>query len=136
MRHLLKSALASLCLAAPAAAQPVTVQFSCDIGGVPAPMRMTVEYQQAFGMSESFRGDISGVFPTGVNIYTSGTIEGQGVGYSFSGANQFADFVEYPSYSRFRVQWVLDGPNNGLWVIVNPFGEGPTRYFCVFQGLG
>ncbi|MEX0287008.1 MAG: hypothetical protein AB3N23_20590 [Paracoccaceae bacterium] len=79
------------------------------------------------------RGHITGVFPVGVNVYVAGQMQGQGVGYTFTGVNQFADFVEYPSRNTFRVQWVMDGPRNGLWMIINPHGPGPTRHFCAFQ---
>ena len=134
MPQLIRVLLLTVCLAAPAAAQNVILNLSCNLGGIAAPMLMEVHYQQAFGLSANQRGHISGIFPVGVNVYTAGQMQGQGVTYGFTGTNEFADFTEYPSLNRFRVKWVLDGPNNGLWMIINPFGPGPARHFCAFQG--
>ncbi len=122
-------------LATPASAQNAVLSLSCNLGGVAAPMVMEVHYQQAFGLSQNQRGHISGIFPVGVNVYTAGQIQqGQGVTYGFTGTNEFADFTEYPSLNRFRVKWVLDGQQNGLWMIINPFGPGPAQHFCAYQG--
>jgi len=30
---------------------------------------------------------------------------------------------------------MIDGPRNGVWMKVNPFGQIAT-YFCAFQGIG
>ena len=120
-------------LAAPAPAQEVQLAFSCDLNGAPAQMLMAVHYQQAFDWSQNYKGDISGVFPVGVNVYTAGQIQSATGAYTFTGENDFADFTDLVSGARFRVQWVLDPPRNGVWMKVNPFG-GTTLHFCAFQG--
>lgn len=91
-------------------------------------MTMAVQYQQAFGRRADQRGNISGIFPAGVTVYTSSQV----AGYTFRGENQFADFTAMDGYERFRVHWVLSPRRNGLWMIINPFG-GATRHFCQLQ---
>lgn len=134
---MLRPLLLTLLLLAPlqARAQDVTLQLSCDLNGMAVPMLMAVEYLNSFDYSTTPGGDISGVFPVGTEIHTAGEIQGPGVRYIFTGVNEFADVTEFPSMTRFRVRWVLDGANNGVWMIVNPFGPGPTRHFCAFRSL-
>ncbi len=134
--HLLPKALALTALAAtPAAAQDAMLTFSCDLNGMAVPMAMAVQYVSDTGIAADPRGNISGVFPTGVIVYTAGEVVGPQVRYVFSGQNDFADFTEYPSMNRFRVRWVLDSPRNGVWMVVNPFGPGPSQHFCALNGI-
>lgn len=136
MKHSIVSVLALLvmfCGASPAMAQPINLSLVCNLGGVAAPMQMEVHHQSAYGVSSNARGHISGVFPTGINVYTAGVLQGSNVKYSFTGTNNFADFTEYPSGNRFRVKWILDPQNNGLWMVVNPF-SGASRHFCTYRG--
>lgn len=124
---------ALLGLAGTAEAQVVTLSYMCDLGGAPAQMLMAVEYQNAFNPLYNFKGNISGLFPAGVTIYTAGEVASQTARYSFRGENDFADFTDLTSGERFRVQWVLDAQRNGVWMKVNPFG-GTVTYFCALQG--
>ena len=133
-QFLTAAALAGL-LAAPATAQHRILTFNCDLGGAPAQMQMAVEYQQAFGLSTNQPSNsISGIFPTGVTVYTAGQVVSQVAQYTFRGENDFADFLDHTTGQTFRVQWVLDGANNGVWMKVNPFG-GTTTYFCALAGV-
>ena len=116
-----------------AAAQERTLEYTCDINGAPARMIMVVETISASGINTGVNGDISGVYSVGTRVYTSGQIVSETAGYTFTGENQFADFTSMTGYERFRVQWKLDEPKNGLWAIVNPFGN-PTSYFCAYEG--
>ncbi len=132
-----KPALKSLTLAlaalpSTALAQQATLSYQCDLGGVPAQMVMAVQYQAAFDPLYNFEGNISGLFPAGVTIYTAGEVASQTARYSFRGENQFADFTDLITGERFRVQWVLDAQRNGVWMKVNPFG-GTVTYFCALQ---
>lgn len=121
-----------LCLPLPARAQQLIVSLTCNLDGAPAQMLLAVEYQAAFDPLFNFQGNISGLFPAGVTIYTAGQLQSASAAYTFRGENDFADFLDHGTGQTFRVQWVLDGPNNGLWMKVNPFG-GTTTYFCQFQ---
>ncbi len=130
-----QAALLALITATAAQAQEVRVNFLCDLGGAPAQMAMFVHYQNAFGISVGPTRQISGVFPTGVNVYTAGQVSSHAATYTFRGENQFADFVDHTTGQRFRVEWVLDAGRNGVWMRVNPFGDTAT-YFCAYKGLG
>jgi hypothetical protein len=115
------------------AAQNLMLEYRCDLGGAPARMVMQVQYVNSSGLSirQGAVPSISGVFPTGVLVYTSGEMRSAVAGYSFVGENQFADFTTLGTNERFRVQWVLDPANNGLWMVINPFaGAGAQRHFC------
>jgi hypothetical protein len=132
-----KTVLATMLVGAalPATAQTVTLNYACDLGGAPAQMLMAVEYQNAFNPLHNFQGNISGIFPAGVTIYTAGEVASSNARYSFRGENDFADFTDMITGERFRVQWVLDAQRNGVWMKVNPFG-GTVTYFCALQGAG
>lgn len=125
-------AIALLMLPLPATAQQVVLTYACDLNGVSAEMTMGVEYQQAFDPLHNFRGNITGLFPAGVTVYTAGQVVSPAARYSFRGENDFADFTDLVTGARFRVQWVLDPRQNGIWMKVNPFG-GTTTYFCALQ---
>ena len=120
--------------AAPAVAlaQQVTLTYMCDLGGALAQMLMAVQYQAAYDPLFNFKGNISGIFPAGVTVYTTGEVASNTARYSFRGENDFADFTDMVNGERFRVQWVLDAQRNGVWMKVNPFG-GTTTYFCALQ---
>lgn len=124
---------AFLAAAGSARAQDVVLSLVCDLGGVPAQMTMGVQYQNAFDFSANQRGQISGIFPVGVTVYTAGQVVSPTAQYSFRGENEFADFVGIGTYEQFRVKWVLDAQRNGIWMVVNPFG-GAATHFCAFQG--
>lgn len=48
--------------------------------------------------------------------------------YSIVGENEYADFTDLYTNQRFRVQMIIQGRE--LLMVVNPFGPGPTRYYC------
>jgi hypothetical protein len=105
--------------------------LDCDLNGQIGNMIMDIE---AIGSSGVTWGagpnpDITGVIGTGeYTLYVSGTLQSPNAYYIFSGENQFADFTEVNTYERFRVQWVAE--QDGLIVIVNPFGDAPERHYC------
>ncbi len=107
------------------------VYLDCDLQGEIAKMEMLVEVLGDYGLtwSSGASPDITGVISTGDYIvYTSGTVQSSTGYYTFSGENQFADFVDQYTYDRFLVEWVQE--NNGVWMIVNPYGPGPAQHFC------
>ena len=132
MRHFIRAAVLAL-LPISAQAQQVTLGFQCDLGGAPAQMVMAVQYQQAFNPLHNFKGQISGIFPAGVTVYTAGQVQSANAYYTFRGENDFADFTDGYTNDRFRVKWTLDAARNGVWMTVNPFG-GAVTYFCALTG--
>lgn len=105
--------------------------FDCDLGGVNGVLTMDVEAINATGVvfGAGSNPDISGVIATGGVLYvTAGTVESATASYSFTGENNFADFVDRYSSDRFRVEWIQT--TTGLYMVVNPFGPGPTTYEC------
>ena len=121
-------------LAAPAHAQQVTVvTYMCNIEGAPAQLTAQVQAVSPAGVFMDGAGMFAGSVPTGeVNYYYQGTVISATSRYSFQGENQFADFVDLNTNDRFRVQFVLQGPQ--LLMIVNPFGPGAVQYLCQLQG--
>ncbi len=128
--------LASILLVIPSSAlgQDSVLSFECDLAGTPAQMTMAVEYINSHGITATSNGDISGVFPTGVSVYTSGQVIAENARYSFQGENQFADFSAMNWHERFRVEWHIDATRNGVWLAVNPF-EDTTYHFCSFKEI-
>ena len=124
----------ALGLAAPAQAQQVTVvTYVCNIEGAPAQLTAQVQAVSPAGVFMDGAGMFAGSVPTGeMNYYYQGTVVSATSRYSFQGENQFADFVDLNTNDRFRVQFVIQGPQ--LLMIVNPFGPGPVQYLCQLQG--
>lgn len=107
-------------------------RLDCDLGGVTGALTLDVEAVGASGIvfGSGSSPDITGVIGTGdVTYYTSGEVRSPVAHYVFTGANQFADFTETATFERFRVQWVPTA--EGLDMVVNPFGPGPTQHSCV-----
>jgi len=125
---------ASICLGAPVYAQQVTVvTYLCNIEGAPAQLTAQVQAVSPAGVFMDGAGMFAGSVPTGeVNYYYQGTVVSATSRYSFQGENQFADFVDLNTNDRFRVQFILQGPQ--LVMVVNPFGPGPVQYLCQLQG--
>ncbi len=121
-------------LAEPAQAQQVTVvTYACNIEGAPAQLTAQVQAVSPAGVFMDSSGLFAGSVPTGeVNYYYQGTVVSATSRYSFQGENQFADFVDLNTNDRFRVQFIIQGPQ--LLMIVNPFGPGPVQYLCQLQG--
>lgn len=109
--------------------------FNCDLGGVNGVLTMDVEAINSTGVvfGAGSSPDITGVVATGGVLYvTSGTVESATASYSFTGENNFADFVDRYTSDRFRVEWIQT--TTGLYMVVNPFGPGPTMYDCRSTG--
>jgi hypothetical protein len=108
-------------LATSAQAQPpILLNFTCDLGGVPARLTMEVEV-------------VKDPLPTGdVSYFYQGTLISATGRYSFQGENQFADFVDHLTNERFRVQMIVEGQH--LRMIINPYGPGPTQHLCQLSG--
>ena len=133
-RSLAIGLVSAIGLAAPAQAQQVSVvQYACNIEGAPAQLTAQVQAVSPAGVFMDGAGIFAGSVPTGeVNYYYQGTVVSATSRYSFQGENQFADFVDLNTNDRFRVQFILQGPE--LLMVVNPFGPGPVQYPCQLQG--
>ncbi|MCA8949410.1 MAG: hypothetical protein KDE27_07895 [Planctomycetes bacterium] len=108
--------------------------FDVDLQGVPAELVMEVEVVGNSGVtwSAGSNPEITGVIGTGsYTIYTAGELTSPIAYYVFTGENAFADFTEPATSQRFRVQWIET--QQGMTMIVNPFGPGPVQYDCVLK---
>ena len=126
---------AALVLAASAAqaGQVSVLRFQCDLNGAPAAMVMQIEAVGASGVTYGSgpNAGITGVIPTGdYTLYTAGEVRSQAAYYTFSGQNQYADVIDQTYNQRFRVMWVEDAARGGIWMIINPHGQGPAQHFC------
>ncbi len=138
IRAALLAAAATTLLGAPALANVQTVQFQCDIGGMPATLTAQVETYGATGMvgnTGATGPSIHVIGGQGTNVYYQGTLQSQTANYSFTGEGAYADFTDMGSYARFRVQFDLL-PNGGLVLTANPFGPQPAQYACQPAGGG
>ncbi|MBL4867319.1 MAG: hypothetical protein JKY67_13215 [Pseudomonadales bacterium] len=109
--------------------------LDCDLQGLIGKMVMDVEIISSSGITwgSGPNPSITGVIGTGeYTLYVTGSLQSSNAYYVFNGENQFADFTELNTNERFRVQWVQK--TNGLDMIVNPFGQGPTQHFCEQTG--
>src|SRR6185503_11986161 len=122
--------VSTLCLAVPAQAQrTATVNFVCSIEGAPAQLTAQVEAVNEAGVRIDPSGLFGGSIATGnVNYFYQGALTSATSRYSFTGTNQFADFVDLIANERFRVQMIPQGTQ--LLLIINPQGPGPVRYMC------
>ena len=127
--------VSTLCLAVPAQAQrTATVNFVCSIEGAPAQLTAQVQAVNEAGVWIDPSGLFGGSVATGnVNYFYQGALTSATGRYSFTGTNQFADFVDLITDDRFRVQMIPQGTQ--LVLIINPQGPGPVRYMCQ-QGGG
>ena len=122
-------------LAAPAhAAQVTTVTYLCNIEGAQAQLTAQVQAVNTAGIYLDSSGLFGGSIPTGevMYYYQGSLVSVTGGRYSFQGENAFADFVDLNTNDRFRVQFVVQGPQ--LLMIVNPQGPGPVQYLCQMTG--
>ncbi len=117
-------------LASPLLAQEQgTLTYACQIDGQPGALTARYEVIGGSGITTTPNGDISSVIATGNStIYYHGQLTTPGTRYSFTGENAYADFTDQSTNARFRVQLVTEGDH--LALIVNPFSDQPTRYFC------
>jgi len=134
-RALVAGFLSTVCFAVPAQAQRVAVvQLVCNIEGAPAQLTARVQAVTGAGVFVDASGLFAGSIATGdVNYFYEGSLTSATGRYSFTGTNQFADFVDLTTNDRFRVQMVPQGAQ--LVLIINPQGPGPVRYLCQ-QGGG
>jgi hypothetical protein len=110
------------------------VTYQCNIEGVPAQLTAQVQAVSPAGVFLDSSGRFGGSIATGeVNYHYQGTlISATGGRYSFTGENQFAEFVDLNTSARFRAQMIAQGPM--LLMIVNPHGPGPVQYVCQAAG--
>ncbi|MBT8400003.1 MAG: hypothetical protein KJO98_05965 [Rhodothermia bacterium] len=119
----------------PQATSSARFTYNCDLQGVNGVLTLEIE---AVGSSGIVFGPgstpvITGVIGTVDFIYfTAGELVSPTARYSFTGENDFADFTNTTVPETFRVQFVL--APQGLTLIVNPFGPGPTQVSCVQTG--
>lgn len=109
--------------------------FDCDLNGATAVLTMEVEAINTAGIvfGPGANPDITAVIGTGQVLYvTAGELRSNVALYTFTGENNFADFVDMATFDRFLVQWV--GADDGLTMVINPFGPGPAQHSCVSTG--
>jgi len=125
----------TLSFALPAQAQRVAVvNYVCNFQGAPAQLTAQVQAVTGAGVFVDPSGAFAGSIATGdVNYFYQGSVTSATGRYSFTGTNQFADFVDLATNDRFRVQMIPQGQQ--LLLIINPQGPGPVRYLCQ-QGNG
>lgn len=123
------AAAAALLFCGQALAQQVqTVNYTCNLGGVPAQLVAQVETIADTGVTYNDRG-ITGVIGTGnVKLRYAGQLVSSTARYTFTGEDGFADFVDMTTNDRFIVQFILQG--NQLLLIANPHGPEPAQYLC------
>ena len=126
--------ISTLCLALPAQAQKVAVvNYVCNLEGAQAQLTARVQAVTSAGVFLDPSGLFAGSISTGdVNLFYEGALTSATARYSFTGTNQFADFVDLIANERFRVQFIAQGTQ--LLMIVNPHGPGPVRYMCELRG--
>jgi PQQ-dependent catabolism-associated CXXCW motif protein len=126
--------ISTLCLALPAEAQKVAVvNYVCNLEGAQAQLTARVQAVTSAGVFLDPSGLFAGSISTGdVNLFYEGAVTSATSRYSFTGTNQFADFVDLNANERFRVQFIAQGTQ--LLMIVNPHGPGPVRYMCQQRG--
>lgn len=106
--------------------------LDCDLGGMVGVLTMDVEAISVTGITfgPGPNPDITGVIGTGeVSYVTAGELVSSVAHYIFTGRNDFADFTALDTGERFRVQWLAN--DQGLTMLVNPFGPGPATHDCV-----
>lgn len=118
-----------------AASNRARFSFDCDLNGLVGALTMEIEAINAAGVvfGSGPTPDITGVIGTGGVLYvTSGELVSPTARYVFTGDNQFADFTDLATNARFRVQFVSSP--QGVDLIINPFGPGPTQHACTETG--
>jgi hypothetical protein len=129
-RALAAGVISVICLASPAHAQRVAVvTYICNIEGAQAQLTAQVQAVNSAGVFLDPAGGFGGSIATGdVNYFYQGSLVSQTGRYSFTGTNQYADFVDLGSNDRFRVQLIVQGQM--MLMIINPQGPGPVQYLC------
>ena len=106
--------------------------YDCDLQGVTGVLTLEIEAVASSGIvfGPGPTPVITGVIGTGDLIYhTAGELVSPAARYVFTGENDFADFVNTTYPEQFPVRFV-PAPQ-GLILVVNPFGPGPTQVVCV-----
>lgn len=115
------------------AQQTNVVSFTCNIEGAPAQLTAQVEVVRPAAVFMGSEGKFGGAIDTGeANYYYQGTLTSATSRYTFTGENQYADFIDMATNDRFRVQFIVQGQQ--MLMIVNPFGPGPVKYMCQQAG--
>ena len=132
MRTFVTLLAAAASIATPAAAQAgrvTTINYVCDLGGVPARLTAQVETLQDCGSTQDrYRGAMP--ICTGSKIRYAGQVVSQsGATYRFTGENAYADFSAVGWNERFRVRF--DAQGDYLQMTINPEnGSQATRHMC------
>ncbi|MEM7234419.1 MAG: hypothetical protein AAF517_19730 [Planctomycetota bacterium] len=108
--------------------------YDCDLQGMNAELTLEIEAisQAGIVLGSGPRPQITGVIGTGTYIYyIAGEMVSPTTRYVFTGENDFAEFTNLTYPERFRVKFVPT--QEGLTLIVNPFGQGPTYVRCVLR---
>jgi hypothetical protein len=85
------------------ARETTVVSYDCNLDGAPAQLVAQVETVRPAGVFMGSDGRFGGAIDSGeVNYYYQGTLSSASARYSFTGENQFADFVDMTNNERFR----------------------------------
>ena len=122
------------CFAAPALAQQTaSFTYACNVEGALAQLTTRVQAVSSTGVFLDPAGMFAGAAATGdVNFFYEGELVSNVAHYTFSGTNQYADFLDANNRERFRVQMIVEGQT--LRMIINPQGPGPVQYLCQMTG--
>jgi rhodanese-related sulfurtransferase len=106
------------------------LSYVCDLNGVRAQLTAEIETIQVVAVYvDNVTGQNRGVVPTGeVNLHYGGTVTSPQALYTFTGTNEYADFVDQVQGLRFQVRLIRQDPQ--LLMIINPFGPGPSQHLC------
>lgn len=109
----------------------VRAMLDCDLQGLTGELRIDIEVLRNAGIvwGTGPNPDITAVVGLDdVTYLTSGDLRSPTAHYVFTGENRYADFTDTGTHARFRVRW--EPIPNGLRMVVNPFGPGPTFHDC------
>jgi hypothetical protein len=109
--------------------------FDCDLQGLTGALTMDIEAINSAGavFGSGPNPAITGVIAAGGVLYvTAGELRSATASYVFTGDNQFADFTDIATSQRVRVQFLPS--NQGVTLVIDPFGPAPTQNSCVETG--
>jgi len=114
-------------------AQKMVVEYTCNVGGVPASLVAQIQVIGGAGIVQDGQGNITGVIEgQGGTTYVAGEMRSPTAYYTFRGENDLADFTDHSTGARFTVQWVPQSATSMI-VVVNPFERAGPRSFVHCQ---